>query len=172
MKIRVTGLYRGVNLSRTISQLIRNPRQPALRAVGFSGFLGINISGDCRVDGKKNIEKSLLFILFITMKSGKYISSLILSCNVGHDPPRIVFGSLSISLLSVHFTCDRHPQKSHIKSAHLKFGGSLLSVLFLLQLGQEQFFLTNSSPQSPRFWRLVLILLLSLFTLISYSQSG
>lgn len=46
-------------------------------------------------------------------------------------------------------TCARNPQKSHIRSAHLKFAGSRLNVLDRLHFGQAQFCATNRSPTSP-----------------------
>ena len=37
-------------------------------------------------------------------------------------------------------------------SAHLKFGGRVLSVCFFLQLGQTCDFATSFSPRLPDFW--------------------
>ena len=66
--------------------------------------------------------------------------------------PRIVGGSLSISSDSNVLTWAKNPQKSQMMSAHLKFGGSVLSVCFFLQLGQTCDFATSFSPRLPDFW--------------------
>lgn len=65
---------------------------------------------------------------------------------------RIVGGSLSMSSDSKVLTWAKYPQKSQIMLAHLKFGGSVLSVCFFLQLGQTCDFVTSFSPRLPDFW--------------------
>ncbi len=56
-----------------------------------------------------------------------------------HAAPSIVSGGEPGSLTVHALTCAKKPQKSHIKSAHLKLAGSRLSVLDRLHLGQAHF---------------------------------
>ena len=58
------------------------------------------------------------------------------SCCGFQAAPRIVGGSLSISSDSNVLTWAKNPQKSQMMSAHLKFGGSALSVCFFYSLGR------------------------------------
>jgi hypothetical protein len=59
-------------------------------------------------------------------------------------------GRREISFTDTDFTWAKYPQKSQIKSAHLKFTGSNLSERSTrLQEGQLTFFDTKFSPKSP-----------------------
>ena len=65
--------------------------------------------------------------------------------------PRTCLGNTVISLTVLAFTCARKPQKSHTRSAHLKFGGNFLRDFSLLHFGHLQSFTTMVSPYSPSF---------------------
>jgi len=67
-----------------------------------------------------------------------------------HAAPKSVCGSTPTSLLVDAFTCPKNPQKSQIRSAHLKFGGNRTRVLDRLQRGHGQALATSVSPKIPR----------------------
>ena len=50
----------------------------------------------------------------------------------------MVFGTVLMSRTVDAFTWARYPQKSQIRSAHLKFGGSRTSVFDRLHFGRER----------------------------------
>lgn len=66
-----------------------------------------------------------------------------------HAAPRTCFGKTEMEWDVAVFTCAKNPQKSQIKSAHLKFTGNRFSVFDFLHLGQLHALATCNSPHSP-----------------------
>ena len=126
------------------------PCQPARRAVSFRGFRGTNMLFVCRSRGRYQRDFCVEPFSTKTMNKGKKIPADILSCWGFHAAPRICFGSTLALLTVAVFTCARYPQKSQMRSAHLKLTGRVLRVFpFDLHPGQSIVFAINFSPKSP-----------------------
>lgn len=63
--------------------------------------------------------------------------------------PRICLGKDETVETVIVFTCAKNPQKSQMRSAHLKFGGKSFNVLGRLHLGHMHLAETNLSPHTP-----------------------
>lgn len=73
--------------------------------------------------------------------------------------PIIVVGQVSMSATDLVFTCDKYPQKSQMRSAHLKLiGRTLRDLVWRLHFGQLIVFRTRFSPKLPRSCNFVVII--------------